>query len=151
MASEKDAAAMREQISNLTQRENVYEDWNKQLHEVCRKEGVRRQTAEADVERLAAALKAAAQEAMERQPGVGGGGTGAGDSAELEERCQGLQLELSREQDARRRAETDARRNAEQNQQLREKLQVLADAVSELELESTELKRTATALARASQ
>jgi chromosome segregation ATPase len=73
-----------------------------------------------------------------------------GGSAELEDRCHRLQLELSRGQDARRRAETDARQTAEQNQQLREKLQVLADSVTQLEVESHELKCTVTALARAS-
>jgi hypothetical protein len=58
MATAKETAAMKEEISNLKQRERVYEDWNKQLHEVCKKEAARRKVAEEDLERLAAALKA---------------------------------------------------------------------------------------------
>ena len=75
-------------------------------------------------------------------------GDASADASELESRCKQLQLELSREQDARRRAETDARRTAEQNQQLREKLQVLGDTVAELEADSVWLKQTAASIAR---
>jgi hypothetical protein len=139
----KAAAALQAQAQNFAEQTRVYEDWNKKLRDVVVQERERRAAAEADVERLAAALQAAAQEAM--APSIG---DASADASELESRCKQLQLELSREQDARRRAETDARRTAEQNQQLREKLQVLGDTVAELEADSVWLKQTAASIAR---
>ena len=147
MMDGKAAAALQAQERNFEEQIRVYEDWNKKLHDVVRQERERRAAAEADIERLAAALQKAAQEATERNSVPA---DGVSEVDELEGRCKQLQLELSREQDARRRAETEARRTAEQNQELREKLQVLDETVASLEADAASLKQTAASIARSS-
>ena len=148
MLDGKAAAALQAQERNFAEQIRVYEDWNKQLRDIVAKEREQRAAAEADVERLAGALQTAAQEVAERNsdPSVGG----SAELAELESRCKQLQLELSREQDARRRAETEAKRTAEDNQRLREKLQVLDETVAALEADAVSLKQTAATIARGS-
>ena len=145
MLDGKAAAALQAQERNFAEQIRLYEDWNKKLRDVVAKEREQRAAAEANVERLAGALQTAAREVAERnsEPSADAG-------AELETRCKQLQLELSREQDARRRAETEAKRTAEDNQQLREKLQALDETVAALEADAVSLKQTAAAIARAS-
>eukprot|EP01043_Picozoa_sp_COSAG02_P020564 COSAG02_NODE_1018_length_15181_cov_18.026389_13_plen_149_part_00 len=138
MLDGKVAAALQAQERNFAEQIRVYEDWNKKLRDLAAKEREQRAAAEADVERLAGALQTAA-------PSAGGG-----EVAELESQCKQLQLELSREQDARRRAETEAKRTAEDNQQLRQKLLVLDETVAALEADAVSLKQTAAAIERAS-
>ena len=148
MLNGKAAAALQAQERNFSEQIRVYEDWNKKLRDVVAKEREQRAAAEADVEQLAGALQTAAQEVAERNSDPSTGGSAA--LAELESRCKQLQLELSREQDARRRAETEAKRTAEDNQRLREKLQVLDETVAALEADAVSLKQTAATIARAS-
>jgi chromosome segregation ATPase len=147
MLESKVAAALQAQEQNFAEQIRVYEDWNKTLRDAVAREKERRKTAEADVERLAGALRTAAVEVTAQNS------NSAGESpevAELESRCKQLQLELSREQDARRRAETEAKRTAEQNQQLVVKLQVLDETVAALEADAVSLKQTAANISQAS-
>lgn len=148
MLESKAAAALQAQEQNFAEQIRVYEEWNKKLRDVVAREKERRKAAEADVERLAEALRTAAVEVTAQISSNSAGGSP--EVAELESRCKQLQLELSREQDARRRAETEAKRTAEQNQQLREKLQVLDDSVAALEADAVSLKQTAANISRVS-
>ena len=56
-------------------------------------------------------------------------------------------IELSRAQDARRRAETEAQRTATQNEELRARLSAMAVSVGDLEAEAASLKATVASIA----
>ena len=146
MLDGKVSAALQAQEQNFGAQIRVYEDWNTKLRGVVREERQLRAAAEAEVSRLAR-LQSAAQQATDRSSISAGG---ASEVAELENRCKQLELELSREQDARRRAETEAKRTAEHNRQLREKLHELDQTVASLEADAVSLKQTAASITRAS-
>ena len=158
MGKEKDplVAALEGQLENMRGQLRVFEDWNKKLHDVAREERRRRELAEADADRMSGALEAAAQEAAARDSTAEGasaaGSSDAGaattpSTAEAERRYQKLELELSRAQDARRRAETEAQRTAAQNEELRARLSAMAVSVGDLEAEAASLKATVASIA----
>jgi len=157
MGKEKDplVAALEGQLENMRGQLRVFEDWNKKLHDVAREERRRRELAEADADRMSGALEAAAQEAAARDSTAeGASAAGSSDAAattpstaEAERRYQKLELELSRAQDARRRAETEAQRTATQNEELRARLSAMAVSVGDLEAEAASLKATVASIA----
>eukprot|EP01047_Picozoa_sp_COSAG01_P019154 COSAG01_NODE_1057_length_11899_cov_5.159492_1_plen_251_part_00 len=125
------------QLTNMRAQLELYEEWNNRLHEAVRTERDARRRADAALQaqlgRISSSATAAASASARRG---GGGGTAAGSQRSRQQ----LQLALSREQDACRRAQSEAKQLHADNALLREQLQRLGTSVSQLETDASTLK-----------